>query len=377
MAKRDYYEILGVSRTASAEEIKKAYRKLALKYHPDRNPGSKEAEEKFKEAAEAYSVLADQEKRAAYDHYGFEGLRGEGFQGFSGFDSAIFADFEDILGNFFGFNFSDIFGNQRNRWGSDRRRGRDLAVEVEISLEEVYRGTEKEISVNRSEKCPDCNGSGAKPGTSLSSCPACSGRGEIRFQQGFFTVTRTCMKCSGSGQIIKSPCDRCQTKGYVKTKKTLRVRIPAGVSDGSKLRLMGEGDAGGQASSPGDLYVVLRVARHPFFERDGNNLVCDITVSMVQAALGSRFEIPTLAGSEVLKIPAGIQSGEILRLKGRGLPDLNSSRPGDLFIRVKVKTPEGLNKEQKALLARLAELRGEEIDSVDKSVMHRLKNIFQ
>jgi molecular chaperone DnaJ len=378
MAKRDYYEILGVQKNAAAEEIKKAYRQMALAHHPDRNPGNKEAEERFKEAAEAYSVLIDGQKRAVYDRFGLEGLRGEGFQGFSGFDSSVFEDFEDILGNFFGFSFGDFFGaGTRRRGGRDRQRGRDLALEVEISLEEAASGIEKEIKLTRTEVCPACHGSKSAPGTRPAACPSCGGKGQIRYQQGFFTVASTCPRCQGRGEIVSSPCPPCQGKGQVKEKRTLRVRVPPGVADGSRLRLVGEGEAGDEGMPGGDLYVVTRVRSHPFFERDENDLTCEIEISLTQAALGARIEIPTLDGSEVLKIPAGTQSGESFKLKGKGMPDISGRKRGDLLVKVQVKTPGDLSKEQKALLAKLAELRGEDIESVDKSVIHRVKNILQ
>jgi len=376
MAKRDYYEVLGVPRGASAEDIKKAYRQLALRHHPDRNPGSKEDEEKFKEAAEAYSVLADPEKKSAYDHYGHEGLRGQ--QGFSGFDSSVFEDFEDILGNLFGFSFGDLFGGRgRGRGGARRSPGRDLAVEIELSLEEAAGGLEKEIKLARAETCPTCRGTKRKPGTSSERCPTCGGSGQVRFQQGFFSMARTCPRCQGAGEAITSPCEACRGKGHVRERRSLKVRIPPGVADGSRLRLTGEGDAGDEGTAPGDLYVITRVRRHPFFEREGNDLACEIPVSFTQAALGARIEIPTLEGTEIVKIPAGTQSGEIVRLKGHGVQDVAGRRKGDLFVKVLVRTPENLSKEQRALLAKLAELRGEEIESVDKSVIHRIKDILQ
>ena len=375
MAKKDYYQVLGVPRDAPAEDIKKAYRQLALKHHPDRNPGSKEDEEKFKEAAEAYSVLADAEKRSAYDRFGHDGLRG---QGFSGFDSSVFEDFEDILGNLFGFSFGDFFGGrERGRGGVRRNRGRDLALEVEIGLEEAAAGVEKEIKMSRAETCPACRGSKRKPGTQATSCPACGGRGQVRYQQGFFTMARTCSRCQGSGEINASPCASCQGRGHVREKRALKVRIPAGVDDGSRLRLVGEGEAGDEGMPAGDLYVVTRVRKHPFFERDGNDLACEITVSFAQAALGARIEIPTLEGDEVLKIPPGTQPAEIIRLKGKGVSDVSGRRKGDLFVKVLVRTPENLSKEQKALLGKFAELRGEDIESVDKNIIHKLKNILQ
>lgn len=377
MAKRDYYEILGLARSCSAEDIKRAYRQMALKYHPDRNPGSKEAEERFKEAAEAYSVLADPEKRGVYDRFGHEGLRGEGFQGFSGFDASVFEDFEDILGNFFGFSFGSFFGGRERRRGPERHEGRDLALEVELSLEEAAAGVEKNIKLTRAEPCPMCRGSRRKPGTRASPCPSCGGRGQVRYQQGFFAVARTCSRCQGKGEIVESPCETCQGKGHVREKRTLKVRIPAGVSDGLRLRLVGEGESGDEGMPAGDLYVTTRVRRHSFFERDGNNLACEIPISFTQAALGARVEIPTLDGSEILKIPAGVQAGEVIRMKGKGIQDLAGKRRGDLFVRILVRTPDGLSKEQKALLMKLAELRGEDVESVDKSVIHRVKNIFQ
>jgi molecular chaperone DnaJ len=375
MAEKDYYRVLGVSRDAPAEEIKKAYRQMALKHHPDRNPGSKEAEERFKEAAEAYSVLADHEKRSLYDRFGAEGLRG---QGFSGFDSAVFEDFEDILGNFFGFNLGDLFGGRsRGRGGARRSRGHDLALEVEISLEEAAVGLEKEIKLSRAETCSVCHGSKRKAGTRPATCPSCGGRGQLRYQQGFFTMARTCPRCQGTGEINPSPCETCQGKGHTREKRTLKVRIPGGVDDGSRLRLVGEGEAGDEGMPAGDLYVVTRVRKHPFFERDGNDLVCEVAVSFTQAALGARIEIPTLDGPEILKVPPGTQPGEIMRLKGKGVQDVSGRRKGDLFVKVLVRTPENLSKEQKALLAQLAQIRGEDVESVDKSVIHRLKNILQ
>lgn len=374
MPDKDYYRTLGVARDAPPEEIKKAYRQLALKYHPDRNPGNKDAEEKFKEAAEAYSVLGDAEKRSTYDRFGADGLRG---QGFSGFDSSVFEDFEDILGNFFGFGFGDLFGGRSRGRGARRSRGRDLALEVEIGLEEAAHGVEKEIKLTRAEKCPVCAGTGRKPGTQSAACPTCGGHGQVRYQQGFFTMARTCPRCQGEGQINASSCENCQGKAHVREKRALKVRIPAGVEDGSRLRLAGEGEAGDEGMPSGDLYVVTRVRKHPFFEREGNDLACEIAVSFTQAALGARLEIPTLEGTEVLKVPAGTQPGEVLRIKGKGVQDVSGRRRGDLFVKVLVRTPDGLSKDQKALLTKLAELRGEDIESVDKSVLHKFKNILQ
>jgi molecular chaperone DnaJ len=269
MAKRDYYETLGVPRDAPADVIKKAYRQAALKNHPDRNPGDKAAEERFKEAAEAYSVLCDAQKRGLYDQYGHSGLRGESFQGFN---STIFEDFEDILGNFFGFSFGlgDLFGGGTRRGRAQDRRGRDLALEMELTLEEAAAGAEKEISLTRSEACAACQGTGLKPGAKRTSCPACGGHGQVRSQQGFFSVARTCSHCGGEGEVITSPCGECRGSGTAKQKKALQVRVPAGVGDGARLRLSGEGEAGERGAGRGDLYVVLRVQKHDFFERQDN-----------------------------------------------------------------------------------------------------------
>lgn len=377
MMKKDYYEILGVSRQATPEEIKKAYRQAALKYHPDRNPGNKEAEEKFKEAAEAYSVLIDPEKRAIYDRYGHQGLQGQGYQGFTGFDSSIFQDFEDILGNFFGFSFSDFFGQETSRRYRPQR-GRDLALELQITLEEAAAGTEKELKITRHELCPVCQGSKLRPGTRKSICPACHGRGQLRYQQGFFTITRTCSHCDGTGEIIATPCEECQGTGRVKQKRQLKVKIPQGVDDGTRLRIAGEGEAGDQGLPRGDLYVIIRVKKHPFFERRGRDLYCEVPVTFSQAALGAKIAIPLINGDfEVLKIPAGVQSGEVFKIKNAGMKELGGHRLGDLYVKVIIKTPEKLDKEQRALLTRLAELRGEKLEEVDKSILEKYRDLTE
>jgi len=375
MEKRDYYDILGVSRGASVEEIKKAYRQLALKYHPDRNPGDKKAEEQFKEGAEAYSVLCDPQKRATYDRFGHDGLRGEGFTGFSGFDSSIFEDFEDILGNFFGFSFGfgDLFGTGARQRRS-AQRGRDLALEVEISLEEAATGIEQEISLNRAEFCPSCQGTRLRPGARKAACPTCGGRGQIRHQQGFFTMARTCSHCGGEGEIIKDPCEECRGSGHIRQKRTLKIHIPAGIEDGSRLRVAEEGEAGERGVPRGDLYVAVRIKNHPFFERQNQHLSCQIMISFAQAALGITAEIPTLDGSESLKILAGTQSGEVFRLRGKGMKDLESRRIGDLFVKVLVQTPADLSKDQRNLLRELAELRGEKLERLDKIDIQKNKN---
>jgi molecular chaperone DnaJ len=370
MGNKDYYDVLGVPWNASAEEIKKAYRQLALKHHPDRNPGDKGAEERFKKAAEAYSVLGEPQKRSQYDQFGHEGLRGETF---SGFNSTVFEDFEDILGNFFGFSFGDLFGAGTRQRRHQPQRGRDLALDMEIRLEEAAAGVEKEISLNREEHCPVCEGTRVKPGSKKGTCLACGGRGQVRHQQGFFTMARTCSHCGGSGEIITAPCEECRGAGHIRRKNELRVRVPAGVEDGSRLRILNEGEAGERGASKGDLYVVIKVKKHDFFEREENHLICDISISFVQAALGVTVEIPLFEGSEKVRIPPGTQSGEVIRLKGRGLKDLESRRLGDLFVKVHVRTPEDLSKDEKVLLRRLAELRGESLEFIDRETVRKQK----
>ncbi|MBN2245245.1 MAG: molecular chaperone DnaJ [Candidatus Aminicenantes bacterium] len=370
MEKPDFYDVLGINRDASCEEIKKAYRKMALLYHPDRNPGNKEAEEKFKLTAEAYSVLIDPNKRSIYDRFGYNGLKGEGF---SGFNSTIFEGFEDILGNFFNFGFGDIFGT-RSRSKNYPQRGRDLSLELDITLEEAAFGVEKEIKLNRVEICPECGGTKMKPGTSKSTCPYCQGKGQVYYRQGFFTISQPCHKCGGNGEIIDSPCQNCSGTGHVRIKKTMKIHIPAGICSGMRLRLEGEGDAGERNALRGDLYVGINVKEHKFFQREENDLTCEVAISFTRAALGTKLEIPTLNGREILKIPSGIQSGEVLKLKNKGIKDIHSGRIGDLLIRVNVITPSGLNKEQKELLRRFAETAGENVESIEKSELEKIKN---
>lgn len=374
--KADYYEILEVARSASPEEIKKAYRRSALKYHPDRNPGDSEAEEKFKLAAEAYSVLIDNEKRSIYDQYGHDGLRGEGFGGFSGFNSSIFEGFEDILGSFFGFGLGDLFGVRGGRGRSYSERGRDLVLELEINLEEAAVGVEKEITINRKETCPECGGSRMKPGTKKKTCPTCQGRGQVRYQQGFFTIARPCSHCHGSGEIIEAPCDKCRGNGKIRSKKNLKVKIPAGIDEGMKLRMTGEGDAGDLGSAGGDLYIVIHVKKHRFFEREGRHLHCNVKTTFTKAALGTVMDIPTLEGKESLKIPPGTQPGEVFRLKNKGVKDIHSGRKGDLFVTLAVETPQNLTRDQKDILRRFAEAREEDLEERDSNIAAKVKNIF-
>lgn len=378
MSKRDYYEVLGVPRTATEQDIKSAYRKLALKYHPDRNPGDKQAEEKFKEAAEAYSVLADPDKRHLYDRYGHAGLGGAAT---SGFDPNVFHGFEDILGglgDFFG--FGDLFGGGRRR---GPQRGADLRYDLDISFEEAARGTETTIQIPRAEACDTCRGSGAAPGSRPSTCPQCHGLGQLRYQQGFFSVARTCGQCRGTGSVITRPCSTCRGAGRVQKDRKLTVRIPAGIATGQRLRLAGEGEAGPSGGPPGDLYVVIHVQEHPFFHRDGNDLYCEIPVNFPTLALGGEIRIPTLEGEESFTLPEGTESGTTFRLRGRGLPDVGGQGRGDLLVTLKVRTPKKLTREQRKLLEQLASVLPKErfeptpvSEQSEKGLFDRVKDIF-
>jgi molecular chaperone DnaJ len=381
VTKRDYYDILGVGRTASDQEIKSAYRKLALKYHPDRNPGSKEAEDRFKEAAEAYAVLADADKRHLYDRFGHAGL-GAAATGGAGFDPSVFTGFEDILGGLGDiFGFGDIFGAQRRRGGP--QRGADLRYDLEISFEESTRETETTIQIPRQETCEKCRGSGAAPGSRPTTCPQCHGRGQIRYQQGFFTVARTCGQCRGTGSVITNPCPGCRGAGRVQKDRKLTVKIPAGIATGQRLRLSGEGEAGAGGGPPGDLYVVIHVQDHAFFQREGNDLFCEIPVNYPTVALGGEIRIPTLEGEEAFKVPEGTQSGTTFRVRGRGMPDVTGRGRGDLLITVKVVTPKKLSREQKKLLEQLAAVLPHEKfeptpreEQDEKGLFDRVKDIF-
>jgi molecular chaperone DnaJ len=372
--KRDYYEVLGVSRNASEQEINSAYRKLALKYHPDRNPGNKEAEERFKEAAEAYSVLSDPQKRASYDRFGHAGVGSGAGSGFSGFDPNVFADFSDILGDIFG--FGDFFGSGR-RAGSRVQRGADLRYDLELTFEEAAFGTTKKISVPRHETCSECGGSGAQRGSGPITCPTCNGYGQVRLQQGFFSITRTCSQCHGTGQVIKNRCPVCRGDGRLVREKTLELRIPAGVDTGSKLRVAGEGDAGAKNGPPGDLYVVLSVQEHEFFERRDHDLYCHIPITFPQAALGAQIAVPTLEHEEErLTIPPGTQTGSTFRIKGRGISKRGGSARGDLYVTVDVVVPTKLSREQKDLLSKLAATIELENKPIQKKILERVKEIF-
>ncbi|MDD2671073.1 MAG: molecular chaperone DnaJ [Syntrophales bacterium] len=351
MTKRDYYEILGVSRNASEEEIKKSYRKLAMRHHPDRNPGSKDAEEKFKEASEAYEVLRDPEKRELYDNYGHEGLSGAGFRGFSGFED-IFSSFGDIFEDVFGFT-----GTRHSR--RTVRAGADLRYDLTINLMESAFGTSKEIEVEKFEICGECRGSGAEPGTSPEICPRCRGSGQVTQSSGFFTISTTCPQCRGSGRIIKKPCRVCHGAGRVRAKKKVQLKIPPGVETGSRLRLRGEGEEGQPGAPSGDLYVFIHVQEHEFFKRDGDDIYCQIPISITQAVLGGSVEVPTLEGQEQLKIPRGTQSGKVFRFKGKGIPHLRGYGRGDQVVQAIVKVPTHITKKQEELLKEFAKISGE------------------
>ncbi len=354
MSKRDYYEVLGVAKTASEAELKSAYRKLALKHHPDRNPGDKAAEDLFKEAAEAYGVLADADKRAAYDRFGHAGVRGSAGGG-PGFDPSVFnefGDFADILGNMFG--FGDMFGGGRRRGGP--QRGADLRYDLEISFEEAASGAETAIQIPRQESCETCTGSGAAPGSSPTQCAQCHGQGQVRFQQGFFTVARTCPACRGLGKTISKPCPTCHGAGRVNKERKITVKIPAGIATGQQLRLQNEGESGAAGGPAGHLYVVVHVQEHEFYKRDGVNLFCEIPVNFTTLALGGDITVPTLDGHEAVKVPEGTQTGTTLRIKGKGMPEIGTKHRGDLYATVQVQTPKKLNKEQRHLLEQLAKL---------------------
>ncbi|MFZ0449211.1 MAG: molecular chaperone DnaJ [Desulfatiglandaceae bacterium] len=370
MHKRDYYEVLGVARDAGDDEIKKVYRKLALKFHPDRNPGDKEAEENFKEAAEAYEVLRDQEKRQIYDRFGHEGLKGTGFRGFSGFDD-IFSSFGDI--------FEDFFGFGRQTGGRPRaRQGTNLRYDLELSLEEAFYGKEEEIVFDKLENCETCDGSGLTPGSEPQMCTTCQGRGQVIRSQGFFQISTTCPTCQGQGRIILDPCKECAGQGKIRVQKKVTVKIPAGVDTGSQLRLRGEGEPGQYGGPPGDLFVVLFVREHEFYTRDGDNLACQIPVSFVQAALGDRFEIPVLEGEEgfELEVPKGTQPGDVIRVKGKGMPRLRGTRTrGDLFAKILVKIPRNLNQQQREILEAFAETQDLKLTEKKKKGKHFWKKI--
>ncbi len=348
-AKKDYYEVLGVNRDASEEEIKKAFKKLAMKYHPDRNPDNPKAEEHFKEAKEAYEILSDSQKRAAYDQYGHAGVDPSmGGAGFGGAGAGGFGNFSDAFGDIFG----DIFGGGRSGQRSNVYRGADLRYNMEITLEDAAKGSETKIRIPTMAECDSCHGSGAKSGKSASTCSTCGGHGQVRMQQGFFSVQQTCPKCHGAGKTIKheDQCPSCHGAGRVKQQKTLSVKIPAGVDEGDRIRLTGEGEAGINGGPTGDLYVVIHLKPHGIFQREGGNLHCEMPISFTTAALGGEIEVPTLDGAAKMKIPAETQTGAVFRLRGKGVKPLRSSEHGDLMVHVTVETPVKLTEHQKKLL---------------------------
>ena len=347
MSKRDYYEVLGVQRNASEAEIKQAYRRLAMKHHPDRNPDSKDAEASFKEAKEAYEILSDGQKRAAYDQFGHAGVDPSmGAGGRGGAAHGAGASFADIFGDVFG----DIFGAGQRSRGNQAFHGSDLRYNLELSLEEAVRGTEMRIRVPTLETCETCHGSGARPGTSATSCPTCGGHGQVRMQQGFFSIQQTCPNCRGSGKIITTPCTECHGQGRVKQTKTLSVKVPAGVDEGDQIRLAGEGEAGENGGPAGDLYVQIRLKPHSIFKRDGDDLHCEMPISFAAATLGGEVEIPTLEGRASLKVPPGTQTDKVFRLRGKGVVNVRSGHQGDLYCHASVETPVNLTKRQKELL---------------------------
>ncbi|MCG8538516.1 MAG: molecular chaperone DnaJ [Clostridia bacterium] len=376
MSKRDYYEILGVDRNADESSIKKSYRKLAMKYHPDRNPEDKEAEKKFKEINEAYEILGNKEKKAMYDKFGHAGVNGNGQGGFNGGFSG-FGGFEDIFGDIF-----DMFGGgfSSNRSRNRPQKGHDVKVQVSLSFEHAAFGVEKEIEVSRHEECSKCHGSGAETGTNKRSCHKCGGTGEVRYTQrtplGSFVNVRTCDTCHGEGSIIETPCEKCKGQGKIRKNKTISIKIPAGVDNGSVITLRGEGEVGSKGGPPGDLYIVIRVLPHRIFQRDGYDIICEIPITFVQAALGDEIIVPTLEEKVKYKIPEGTQSGTVFRLKAKGVPVLNGSGRGDQYVKVIIETPKKLNDEQKSILKQFAEVMGEDVHEQRKSFFDKVKDVF-
>jgi molecular chaperone DnaJ len=373
VSKTDYYEVLGVSRDAGDQELKSAYRKLALKYHPDRNPGNSAAEEKFKEASEAYQVLCDADKRAAYDRYGHAGLNGQS-SGFGGSPFAGGVDIGDIFGDLFGEMFN--VGGSSSQRGSRQQRGDDLRFDLTINFEDAIFGKEVEVRIRRLEICTGCNGRGSASGRGPTVCAQCQGRGQIRYQQGFFSVARTCGACGGAGSIINDPCQICRGETRATTEFKLNVKIPAGVENATRIRYTGEGDAGRSGGPKGDLYIVLAVRPHDFFERKGYDLHCVIPISFPQAALGAEFDIPGIDGPISLKIPEGTQSGREVRVRGRGVPYLNERGHGDLIVKVLVQIPKKLSRAQRELVTKLAESLAVDNKPTSPSLLEKMKDLF-
>ena len=372
VTKRDYYEVLAVSRDCDESALKTSYRRLALEFHPDRNPGNHEAEERFKEAAEAYSVLSDAQKRAAYDRYGHQGVSSAASNGFD--PTAGFPDLADILSDVFG--FGDAFGSRGQQRRTRAQRGNDVRYDLEIAFEDSMRGLSIDIQVPRLEECGRCKGKGAEPEDGLTTCPICRGKGEVIYQQAFLSVRRTCNQCGGRGQIIRRPCKECKGEGYQRRERKLKVNIPAGVDEGTQLRLSQEGQPGANGGPPGDLYVVLKVKAHPVFERNEDNLHCTVPINAAQAALGASVDILTFDGLQTVTIPEGSQAGSRVRLKGLGVPHVNGSGRGDLFIHLDVRIPTKLSRDQRKLFEQLRELLPAENEPTEKGIFDKVKDYF-
>ena len=382
--KRDYYEVLGVGKDADAKEIKKAYRKLAMKYHPDKNPGDKDAEEKFKEINEAYEVLSDEEKRSTYDRFGHDGLNGQGGfgggQGFGGFGGSGFGGFEDIFGDIFGSSFGGGFGGSSSRRRGPKR-GADIRQSVTISFEDAAFGKKIKVKINRSEECEECHGSGARPGTSKKTCPTCHGSGTVQSVQrtpfGNIASQRTCSTCNGEGEINESPCNKCHGKGSVRKTKTIEVDIPAGIDDGQMIKLSGQGEVGEKGGPRGDLYIVVNVQKHEIFTREGYDVYIEMPIRFTQAALGDKLEVPTLDGKVSYNLPEGTQTGTVFRLREKGIPKLRSNSRGDQYVKVIIDTPKKLNEDQKELLRKFDESCGNKVHEKQRSWKSKIDNFFK
>ena len=379
--KRDYYDVLGVDKSADATAIKKAYRKLAMKYHPDKNPGDKEAEEKFKEINEAYEVLSDETKRRNYDQFGHEGVNGQGFGGAGGFGGQGFGGFDDIFGDIFGDMFGGGFsgGSRQRRRGPER--GADIKQRVNISFEEAAFGKKVQVKINRSEECDQGHGSGAKPGTSKKTCPTCHGSGQVQSVQrtpfGNIASTRTCSTCNGEGEVIDSPCSKCHGKGSIRKTKTIEVDIPAGIDNGQMIKLGGQGELGTRGGPRGDLYIEVNVQSHPLFTRDGYDVYLEMPITFAQATLGDKIQVPTLDGKVEYEVPEGTQTGTVFRLKGKGIPKLKSDVRGDQYVKVTVEIPKKLNEKQKELVREFAKECGQEVHQRQKTLSDKIDNFFK